>query len=278
MIYAQPGSTFATVLEGAPTGLAGTIGVRIENPDGSNHTPRASAGIVELEAGSGAYAKSDLVAPSTAGTYIVLWDTGGSSPTFATEELRVTYTAPVPGPATVTLAELKAHANIARGDDDAQLQKVLDAAVAFAVQRTGRQLHPLDQSQVAVHPAGRRFVRVPDASEITAVDADGVEIDGYRLHDHNGYTTHVELPHRRYGYRPPDQVTVTGTFGMDPLPDELRLAIIEEATNRWYDRAAGNATSAGSEEYGDISYSRPPGWARAVFKSFRVPSDDLALA
>lgn len=89
MIYSRPGADFTAIVQGAPSGLAGTLGVRIENADGTNHTPRTTAGIVELESGSGAYSKADLVAPDDAGTYVVLWDTGGGSPVFASEELRV---------------------------------------------------------------------------------------------------------------------------------------------------------------------------------------------
>lgn len=94
MIFACPSTTFTALCEGAATGLAGTIGVRIENTDGTNHTARTTAGIVELEANSGIYAKRDMLAPSTRGRYVVIWDTGGGSPQFSSEELEVTSTSP----------------------------------------------------------------------------------------------------------------------------------------------------------------------------------------
>jgi hypothetical protein len=90
MIYALPGSTFTAVVEG----FAAQPGVRIEKGDGTNHTPRTTAGVVDLEAGSQSWAKSNLVAPTDAGTYIVMWDQGG---VFAAEELVVTSSLPVPG-------------------------------------------------------------------------------------------------------------------------------------------------------------------------------------
>ncbi len=96
MIYVQPGATFTALLDNAPSGLVGTLGVRIENADGTNQTPRTTAGIVELEAASGSYVKADLVAPATAGTYFVMWDTGSD---FASEELVVNASgAPPAGP------------------------------------------------------------------------------------------------------------------------------------------------------------------------------------
>jgi hypothetical protein len=113
MIEARPGETFTASAGDAPTGLVGTIGVRIENSDGTNHTPRTTAGIVELEPGSGAYVKTGLVAPTEAGTYQILWDTGGVSPLFSDpEELKVGYDLPAPltpGSYTPSTGEIAAH-------------------------------------------------------------------------------------------------------------------------------------------------------------------------
>jgi hypothetical protein len=95
-IYALPGATFEAALDGAPTGLTGTLGVRIlDTPAGTSILARTTAGIVEQPAGSGLYAVA-LTAPSTAGTYSVVWDTGGGSPTYAREDLVVTVTIPAP--------------------------------------------------------------------------------------------------------------------------------------------------------------------------------------
>lgn len=98
MIYALPGQPITAVLQSAPTGLTGVIGVRIEKSDGTNHTPRTTAGIVEVEADSGIYVKDDLVAPDEKATYVVVWDTGGGTPTFASEELLVATDLPTPAP------------------------------------------------------------------------------------------------------------------------------------------------------------------------------------
>lgn len=93
MIYARPGDQFVATLEGAATGMAGTIGVRIENTDGTNQTPRTTSGIVEIEPDSGVYTVT-LTAPTTRGKYIVLWDDGAPTPEYAPEELTVTSTLP----------------------------------------------------------------------------------------------------------------------------------------------------------------------------------------
>lgn len=89
MIEKRPGQTFAASLTDAPSGLAGTLGVRIEGADGVEHTARTTAGIVEVVPGSGIYSKDDLVAPGDPGDYLVIWDTGGGTPVYGAEELVV---------------------------------------------------------------------------------------------------------------------------------------------------------------------------------------------
>lgn len=93
MIYAQPGSTFEATSNGASTGLVGTIGVRIVDGQGGTTLARSTASIVESPAGSGIYT-ARIVAPATAGQYVVVWDTGGGSPTWASEDLTVSSSSP----------------------------------------------------------------------------------------------------------------------------------------------------------------------------------------
>lgn len=92
MIEAQPGATFTAALEGAPTDLEGTVGVRLEDGKAAVVLARTTAGITEAPSDSGIYVV-ELTAPTTAGQYIIAWDTGGESPSFAAEDLVVTYTA-----------------------------------------------------------------------------------------------------------------------------------------------------------------------------------------
>lgn len=81
MIYAQPGATFAASVVGMPSGLTGTIGVRVINSTtGATAVARATAGISEAVASSGSYL-GQLTAPSTPGRYLVEWDTGTVGPT-----------------------------------------------------------------------------------------------------------------------------------------------------------------------------------------------------
>lgn len=98
MIYAQPGQLIGSVLDEAPAGLIGTVGVRvINNATGATVIARTTAGITEPIAGAGMYL-AKLNAPEAAGTYTIFWDDGTVSPaTTSSEELLVTASAPVKG-------------------------------------------------------------------------------------------------------------------------------------------------------------------------------------
>lgn len=67
---------------GSQTGLAGTIGVTLLNPDGTTHTARATAGIYEI--GGGCYGKNLTFPDDWKGS--LKWDTGSGSPVYATED------------------------------------------------------------------------------------------------------------------------------------------------------------------------------------------------
>lgn len=67
---------------GSKTGLVGTIGVTLLNPDGTTHTARATASIYEI--GGGCYGKEIVFPDNWSGS--LKWDTGGGTPVYAVEE------------------------------------------------------------------------------------------------------------------------------------------------------------------------------------------------
>lgn len=88
-ITVQAGNTFEATLEGAPSGLA-TVGVRLMDSTGATVLARTTAGVAEFPGGSGFY-QVTLNAPSLAGAYVVVWDTGTITPsTTAAEDVLVT--------------------------------------------------------------------------------------------------------------------------------------------------------------------------------------------
>jgi hypothetical protein len=90
-IYVAPNATFEAVAANFPTGIVGTIGVRLVDNSGATVTARTTAGITEHPAASGIYAVT-LTSPVVAGQYSVVWDTGGSDVSWAVEEVVVTIT------------------------------------------------------------------------------------------------------------------------------------------------------------------------------------------
>lgn len=95
MPNSAPSVSFETSASGFATGLVGTLGVRVMDGLGATTISRRTTGIVESPAGSGIYTAT-LTAPSAQGQYVVVWDTGGASPEYATDELLVTYDEPDP--------------------------------------------------------------------------------------------------------------------------------------------------------------------------------------
>lgn len=87
MITAVAGDPFEATVDNAPTGLVGVIGYKIEDSLGNTVVARTTAGIVAAAPTS--YIASVAAAPA-AGLYVFVWDTGGSSPTYATETMTVT--------------------------------------------------------------------------------------------------------------------------------------------------------------------------------------------
>lgn len=161
-IYAAPGQPFKAAVQGFPTGLTGTVGVRILDDVGGTTTARTTAGIVETPAGSGFYAAT-LTAPSAAGTYSVFWDQGVVSPTTtAGEELIVTSSlaaVAVPQPGDLcTLADVRAYQNKPTADtaQDALTQSLITRASRLIMRECQREF-----STTGTNPQTRTF-RYPD--------------------------------------------------------------------------------------------------------------------
>jgi hypothetical protein len=94
-IYKLPGVLFTSELVSAPTGLVGTLGVRvIKKLDGEEVQPRHTTGIVEDPVGSGLYVAT-LTSPTVKGDYTIFWDAGEVNPlTTAADDLVVTTNLP----------------------------------------------------------------------------------------------------------------------------------------------------------------------------------------
>lgn len=170
ILYAAPSSTFHAPLNGAPTGLVGTITVQIENPNGTTFTAPTTAGIVEVE--PGIYVAT-LTSPPTAGDgYTVVWNNAGVR---ASDTLVVTYNLPTPivpptGPYLVTLDKFK----LAIGDtgvaNDAKHNDALSDATAAILDWTDRDFQaPLVTESRTYKYAGGGILEIDDTAAINSV-------------------------------------------------------------------------------------------------------------
>jgi hypothetical protein len=106
MISAIADAPFVAYTEDAPTGLTGTIGVQVKDANDNVVVARTTEGITEVAAGSGIY-QWNATAPQQPGPYVIIWDTGGATPQFASELFQVT-----PGSAYVPEGDVTAVADL----------------------------------------------------------------------------------------------------------------------------------------------------------------------
>lgn len=252
MIYATPGSLFESTVQGAATGLVGTIGVRIKAlPANTTVFARTTAGIVETV--TGIYAKQ-LTAPTTAGAYVIVWDDGTN---FASEDLTVTYTLPVPavpGDPIVSLSDYQA-ATGSTDHPDAQLAALLDASAACRTY-TDRDFNTALTTETRDYTyRGQGFLEIDDAAAVTNVTStfpifrwfahqDGPAsanvftwLELPKLDRSNsasagamGFTRNLDNFLRQGGGYPWEwTVSVTGTFGWPTVPRDVARGVIAQA-------------------------------------------------
>lgn len=186
-------------------------------------------------------------------------------------------------PSPLSIATLKRYLGKQLSGDDVLLEQILDAAVALAATYTGRQLAAVpandgdDPVTVTVRPAGSRYIRVPDAREITELLVDGTATTDYTPVGPLDAATVTKIRLLRRGAR---LVEITGRFGLDPFPADLADAIYVLAARNFHEKDAGYADAvAPGEGAAAAQYFRMmPARVRAVFDSYRVASDHYGLA
>jgi hypothetical protein len=249
-IYAPPATTIEAALTGASTGLVGTLGIRIlDTPSGVTFLARTTAGIVENPAGSGIYEWSGT-GPSTAGTYSVVWDTGGATPVFTQEDLVVTFS-PIPGgssnPLYLTLAQLKGTLEMTGTTfADADVTLAIGAASRAVDEITGRRFWlDADATKIRYYtPLSYRVLQIDDLVVMTsvAIDRGGtgtyseswVNGTDYVLEPFNGPSEQPARPYETLRVRflsgrwlptyIEKSVQVTGQFGWASVPGDVTAA------------------------------------------------------
>lgn len=244
-IVVAPGATFEAWAM-FPTGLAGTLGVRIRDGAGSDFLARTTSGISEDIASSGVYRKSNFTAPTTAGQYQIVWDDG--SGTYATEELLVTYTAPAvsaSGKAYCTTTDVKTALGLTGTRyADTDITLCILAASRAIDWACGRRFY-LDDDATSVRyftPDDDDILMIDDIVEITSVqvdrDGDGTYEETWTAGTHYlrepANAAADSEPYSELHTRPtsgrewpecvPQSVKVTGQFGWPSVPHDIKLA------------------------------------------------------
>lgn len=189
---------------------------------------------------------------------------------------------PDPEPPTplVTLETFKLYLDAKKDTNDELLQIILDGTFGQAKRATRRQLGPLPQANDDDDPVTlelapeSRYVRVPDAREITAVTAtgpDGSAVTDWTLlrhPDEDSPAPTVDVGVCVY------TISITGLFGFTALPDEFRDAIYAHAARNYYERAALYADLTASDEYGSATYLKKlPSRIRETYEAYMAPAD-----
>ena len=243
-----PNAPYTSRIIGLPAGLAGTVRFRLVDDDGTADDPvygPSTTGIIEDPTGSGSYlfrsTAASTAAPSTAGKYTRLWDTGAGTDLYADEDMVVRYSTST---GVVSAANeyvgadtLKATLNLAGetyADDD-----VLAAVVAASRQIDqwcGRRFYK-DSSDTTRYytPIRPGRLNIHDLADLTSVsvdqDSDGTfettwtENTEFTFDPLNAETdgwprTAIRVVPRSGAYLPcePRAVKVVGRHGWDTVP------------------------------------------------------------
>ncbi len=217
---------------------------------------------------------------TAAGTWVAQWAT--TSPAQVQGASILVAPAPIDAvPSSLSLDVLKRRLAITRADNDDDLGLMLRGVIAFAAgpTATNRQLTPLATTTYTGRVRNGR-IRVPDARTITAVTVDGSAVTGYEPSVDHGYITHIVIDPNALGaaawvdnwpHRARPIAVVTGTFGMDPIPDDLADAIYTHAARNWKEKEAMYADQVMLDEGGAVvNYFRSmPPRVKAVYMNYR---------
>jgi hypothetical protein len=178
MIRAAPGAAFEAYVSVFPSGLAGTLGVRIRDGAGGDFLARTTAGIAEdVTVGIQAVYRRSFEAPLEAGQYWLVWDDGAE---LSLEELLVTSSQAAVGlPNARDLCEL---ADVLRYVPGYETEEATDETLQAQITAESRRIHRttgrefvaiagLDPRlfEIGRKELGNRRIRIGDATEIETV-------------------------------------------------------------------------------------------------------------
>jgi hypothetical protein len=242
------GASFEASTDPTTTGLTNTIGVRIVDGAGNTTTARTTSGIVETPASSGIYVAT-LTAPSVTGQYVIVWDDGAATPTYADEDLTVEASLVVGNQIQLcTVADVREF--LQKPDGDTEQDGVISALISrasAAIQRycdrefiTTTSGSTLRTFETDIGLTGGFLSLSPyDLQSVSLIRMDTdltpftLSTDEYRLYPINkpdGVYTSIRLQPLSFSTGrvmwPLRQVQVTGTWGWPSVPVDVQHACL----------------------------------------------------
>jgi hypothetical protein len=309
-LYVNPGASQVIRVVGFATGLTGTVGVQILNPDGTVFLARATAGVSEHPASSGIYWFT-FMAPATAGSYEAVWDNGSGG--FTSEDIVVTSSSLVPVSATLNANALTSVANLLawlrRGrmtgnqstDDVALAVLAINGASDLIIQYTEREFFPstgLTRTfEYGGNSAGYLDFSPYDLRNITSITIGGAATT---MSTGTGDGDFVPMPRNRtpegtYTYLTmrdyyrlarvdwinapivnTRDVVIVGDWGMVAVPPRVELACLIAAADLYRNPEQGSSRGAGDFQVTELqenpgSDESLPAGARRILDSFVRP-------
>lgn len=270
MIFVRPGETRLMSVTGAPTGLVGTIGVRVEDDADTVVLARATAGIDEFAAG--AYRRA-VTFPDVGGQYYVIWDRPGGEE--AVEEVIVSFDASAALPPMGHYFDLAYARKLAPLDDesaypDDEVEEARDDAEEMLEEAAGVAFVPRQETVVVDGPGhADLFLPRPKARAVIAASVGGVALTGDEL---AAITPTSGGAYRAAGWpQGRNNIVVTYEHGYPQPPRRIRRAARILTKALLVDRLVDDRASRIEVEGGLITFATARG------ESFDLPDVNAAI-
>ncbi len=172
--------------------------------------------------------------------------------------------------------------------EDALLERLLESAEIVAERYARRRFSP-DPADPADPPIiktynlrpGQRQVRIPDLRQLDVVVAGGYQLNPWDFRLSYGAegtpATHLYLRDSPYlwswNYWGDVNLEVSGWWGFDPVPEDVRHAVLSAAARAYRVRDAAYGDSVMIEGGGSLNYVRQMSEeAQAILDTYRVPN------
>lgn len=193
--------------------------------------------------------------------------------------------------ALATVAELKSYLSwpsTGGAGEDTLLSQLLDGASAFVEGETGRQFQPEGTSGAPVSKTlstrGRDLIQIPDLRQVVTLTLNGVAFPARPSTGGAGYelgrvpATSLTLVDASFAINPLNDLVISGVWGHNPVPADVKDATLVLAARRYAERKASFSDSVQDLEGGTLAYFRAmPAYVKAVIERWTPLPRRIAL-